>query len=69
MDARSLRAILRTLREAGVTRFKSADLEIELGPLPAAPVQAPAPPERIEVTTEEPADPLETLFLHERAGA
>lgn len=71
MDTRALRRLLEILRQAGVTRYKTADVDIELGPAPrrtATGAYVDAAP--IEVTTDEPPDALhDLLFAHERVGA
>jgi hypothetical protein len=36
MKLTELKKLIRTLRLAGVTRFKSSELELDLGPLPVA---------------------------------
>lgn len=49
MHGSALKALIKTLREAGVTRYSCGDLTIELGPPPAAPgVPKTVSPEDIE---------------------
>jgi len=49
MDAhQQLRALLAILREQGVVRYSSADITLELGPLPLPRVEEAKPPSAAE---------------------
>lgn len=66
--------MLAILRDAGVTHYKSADVDITLDEhhRPAGEhgvVAVGADGERIQVTRDTPPDALAMLFAHERMGA
>jgi hypothetical protein len=42
MNAIEIKELIKTLRECGVTHYKTAEIELDLGPAPIA-IDAPAP--------------------------
>lgn len=53
MDTKQLKVLLKTLRDNGVLRFKTADIELELSP------EGLFPEKRVEAQNEAPESPLE----------
>lgn len=74
MGNRTLRRLLRLLRQEGVSHFKTADLEVSIDLNHRAPAAAKGSDGlltqdvgNVPFTSDEPTDPLETLFFHEKA--
>ncbi len=54
MTIEETKELIKTLRECGVTRYKTTDIELDLGPAPAINIDAPAPaPVEIKHKVEE----------------